>query len=67
MVLEKTEIHANIGGGRKERKWVFQSFLLKLPSSRNGTWCPCVAGFKERNSELSYTLPWEGRSAARSG
>lgn len=35
MVLEKTEIYSNVG--KKERKWIFQTFHLKLPSSGNGT------------------------------
>lgn len=30
MVLEKTEIHANIGGGEKRKKMGFPEFSLKV-------------------------------------
>lgn len=66
-MLEKTEIHANMGGKRK--KTGFPDFSLQVATFRgwNLLLLCCVAGFKERNSRLSYPLPWEERSVNRSG
>lgn len=65
MVLEKTEIHANMGG--KESKWVFQTSLLKMQPSKNGNQGSAAAGFEDGNAGLSHVLPREGRLVARSG
>lgn len=51
MVLEKTEIYANMG--EKERKWVFQTSLLELPPSGNETQCSSVAGLEKETSGLA--------------
>lgn len=51
MVLEKTEIYANMG--EKERKWVFQTSLLELPPSGNETQCSSIAGLEKETSGLA--------------
>lgn len=58
-MLEKTEIHANMGGGRK--KMGFPEFSLKVATFRERNLVPCVAGFKGKALRVSLHAPM-GRS-----
>lgn len=51
MVLENTDIYANMG--EKERKWVFQASLLEFPPLGNETQSSSIAGLEKATSGLA--------------
>lgn len=53
--------------GKKGKKMGFPGLSLKVATSGKRNFMPCVAGFKERNSGLSYVLPCERQRCSQRG